>query len=77
MRKGGVTDKEAGPLTGVKVIEMGSLIAGPYAGALLAQFGADVIKIEPPQIGDPLRNGGKWTVIPHFGGTPKVGTRSH
>ncbi|MFT5657792.1 MAG: formyl-CoA transferase [Gammaproteobacteria bacterium] len=46
-----------GPLDGVKVIELGSLIAGPYASALLAQFGADVIKIEPPKIGDPLR---KW-----------------
>ena len=46
-----------GPLAGVRVLEMGSLIAGPYAGALLAQFGAEVIKIEPPGIGDPLR---KW-----------------
>jgi len=46
-----------GPLKGVRVIEMGSLIAGPYAGAVLAQFGAEVIKIEPPVIGDPLR---KW-----------------
>lgn len=45
------------PLTGIKVIEMGSLIAGPYAAALLAQFGAEVIKIEPPDKGDPLR---KW-----------------
>jgi len=45
-----------GPLNGVRVIEMGSLIAGPYAGAVLAQFGAEVIKIEPPGIGDPLRN---------------------
>jgi formyl-CoA transferase len=44
-------------LTGVKVLEMGALIAGPYASALLAQFGADVIKIEPPKNGDPLR---KW-----------------
>jgi len=50
-------DITPGPLTGVRVIEMGSLIAGPYAGALLAQFGAEVIKIEPPGIGDPLR---KW-----------------
>jgi len=49
---------EAGPppLAGVKVLELGSLIAGPYAGALLAQFGAEVIKIEPPGEGDPLRN---------------------
>ena len=52
-----MTSLTSGPLEGVRVIEMGSLIAGPYAGALFAQFGADVIKIEPPTIGDPLR---KW-----------------
>lgn len=52
-----MTSITTGPLAGVRVIEMGSLIAGPYAGALFAQFGADVIKIEPPKIGDPLR---KW-----------------
>jgi crotonobetainyl-CoA:carnitine CoA-transferase CaiB-like acyl-CoA transferase len=45
------------PLAGVKVLELGSLIAGPYAAALLAQFGAELIKIEPPGDGDPLR---KW-----------------
>src|SRR5215208_8126163 len=44
-------------LKGVKVLELGSLIAGPYACALLAQFGAEVIKVEPPKDGDPLR---KW-----------------
>lgn len=44
-----------GTLEGVKVLELGSLIAGPYASALLAQFGAEVIKIEPPAGGDPLR----------------------
>jgi formyl-CoA transferase len=44
-------------LHGVRVLELGSLIAGPYAAALLAQFGAEVIKIEPPGTGDPLR---KW-----------------
>ena len=44
------------PLKGVKVIEMGSLIAGPYAASLLAQFGAEVIKIEQTKSGDPLRN---------------------
>lgn len=52
-----MTSTSSGPLAGVRVIEMGSLIAGPYAGTLFAQFGADVIKIEPPTIGDPLR---KW-----------------
>mgnify|MGYP006075639369 CR=1 FL=1 len=50
-------EENTGPLKGVKILELGSLIAGPYAGAVLAQFGAEVIKIEPPKIGDPLR---KW-----------------
>lgn len=45
------------PLEGIKVVELGSLIAGPYASSLLGQFGADIIKIEPPKYGDPLR---KW-----------------
>src|SRR5437870_11176594 len=43
------------PLQGVRVIELGSLIAGPYAASLLAQFGAEVIKIESPDGGDALR----------------------
>ncbi|MFF7709219.1 CoA transferase [Pseudomonas sp. NPDC007930] len=45
------------PLQGVKVVEMGQLIAGPFASKLLGEFGAEVIKIEPPGVGDPLR---KW-----------------
>lgn len=44
------------PLQGVRVIEMGQLIAGPFASKTLGDFGADVIKIEPPAGGDPLRN---------------------
>ncbi|MFT0545623.1 CaiB/BaiF CoA transferase family protein [Allopusillimonas ginsengisoli] len=44
------------PLDGIRVIEMGSLIAGPFAGKTLGDFGADVIKIEPPEGGDPLRS---------------------
>ncbi|NYT21979.1 CoA transferase [Alcaligenaceae bacterium] len=44
------------PLDGIRVIEMGSLIAGPFAGKTLGDFGADVIKIEPPGNGDPLRS---------------------
>ena len=47
----------AGPLANVKVVEMGTLIAGPYCARLLAEFGAEVIKIESPGEGDPLR---KW-----------------
>lgn len=44
------------PLAGVRVVELGTLIAGPYASALLAQFGAEVIKVETPGQGDPLRS---------------------
>jgi formyl-CoA transferase len=47
----------AGPLAGLKVVEMGTLIAGPYCARLLAEFGAEVVKIEAPGEGDPLR---KW-----------------
>ncbi|WP_284616161.1 CaiB/BaiF CoA transferase family protein [Aquabacterium humicola] len=50
----------AGPLAGLKVLELGQLIAGPFAGKTLGDFGADVIKIEPPGDGDPLR---KWRLL--------------
>jgi len=46
----------AGPLAGLKVIELGQLIAGPFAARTLADFGAEVVKIEPPGAGDPLRS---------------------
>jgi crotonobetainyl-CoA:carnitine CoA-transferase CaiB-like acyl-CoA transferase len=44
------------PLAGIRVLEMGALIAGPFCAKILAEFGADVVKIEPPGAGDPLRN---------------------
>jgi formyl-CoA transferase len=44
------------PLSGLKVLEMGTLIAGPFAAKTLADFGAEVIKIEAPKMGDPLRS---------------------
>ncbi len=47
-------------LHGVRVVEMGQLIAGPFAAKTLGDFGADVIKIEPPGAGDPLRN---WRMV--------------
>jgi crotonobetainyl-CoA:carnitine CoA-transferase CaiB-like acyl-CoA transferase len=43
------------PLEGLRVLELGQLLAGPFAGMLLANFGAEVIKVEPPRVGDPLR----------------------
>src|ERR1044072_643891 len=46
-----------GPPQGIPVVEIGTLIAAPFAARLMAEFGADVIKIEAPQTGDPLR---KW-----------------
>jgi len=49
-----------GALEGLRVVEMGQLIAGPFAAKTLGDFGADVIKIEPPGAGDPLRN---WRLI--------------
>ena len=44
------------PLDGIKVLELGQLIAGPFCGTILGYFGADVIKVEPPGKGDPIRN---------------------
>ncbi len=58
-----------GALSGLRVVEMGQLLAGPFCGQLLGDMGADVIKIEPPGKGDPMRNWGQgeekvqWEVI--------------
>lgn len=48
-----------GPLEGIRVLEMGQLIAGPFCGQLLADFGAEVVKIEPPKTGDAMRQWGR------------------
>lgn len=62
----------AGPLAGVRVVEMGQLLAGPFCGQLLGDLGADVVKIEDPARGDPLRQWGRqlpegqslwWSVV--------------
>eukprot|EP00466_Bigelowiella_natans_P012304 jgi/Bigna1/68985/fgenesh1_pg.7_\ len=49
-----VSSSSRGPLDGIRVLELGQLIAGPWAGTVLAYFGADVVKVEPPR-GDPIR----------------------
>ena len=48
-----------GPLKGVRVIELGQLLAGPFCGQLLADYGAEVIKVEQPGVGDPMRVWGR------------------
>ncbi|MDH4021879.1 MAG: CoA transferase [Gammaproteobacteria bacterium] len=48
-----------GPLAGLRLIEMGTLLAGPFCGQLMGDFGAEVIKIEPPGQGDPMREWGR------------------
>jgi len=53
-----IVKPERGPLAGIKVLEMGAFIAGPFCGQLLADLGAEVIKIEPPGQGDVMRQWG-------------------
>ena len=63
------TPPRTGPLTDLRVIELGQLIAGPFCGQIFADMGADVIKVEPPGQGDPLREWGRegfplwWSVV--------------
>lgn len=57
---GSFAGPSVGPLAGLKVLELGQLIAGPLAGKTPADFGADVFKVEPPGEGDPLR---KWRLL--------------
>ena len=54
-------------LAGLTVIEVASYVSGPYASMLLADLGADVIKVEPPGAGDPYRGWGRVDYSPPFG----------
>ena len=49
------SDTGAGPLSGLKILDIATIIAGPMAGSLLADFGAEVVKLELPGVGDGLR----------------------
>jgi len=54
-----MNNMKKGALSDLRVIEMGQLLAGPFCGQLLGDFGAEVIKVEPPEIGDPMRQWGR------------------
>ena len=54
-----VTSTTPGPLADLRVIELGTLIAGPFCGQLMGDFGAEVIKVEAPGQGDPMRQWGR------------------
>ena len=64
-----LSPENTGPLKGIRVVEMGQLIAGPFCGQLLGDMGAEIIKIEPPGKGDPMRDWGRgdyplwWEVV--------------
>lgn len=62
-----------GPLDGLTVIEMGTLIAGPFCGQILGDFGATVIKIEDPKAGDPMRQWGRSLPKGHSPWWPVIG----
>jgi crotonobetainyl-CoA:carnitine CoA-transferase CaiB-like acyl-CoA transferase len=55
-----MSNQETGPLAGLRVLDIGTNIAGPFGGTLLAEFGAEVIKVEVPDIGDPGRGYGPF-----------------
>ena len=61
------------PLKGLRVIEMGSLIAGPFCGQVLGDFGAEVIKLEDPKAGDPMRQWGRTKPKGHSPWWPVIG----
>ena len=70
-----------GPLADLRVIEMGQLIAGPFCGQLMGDMGAEVIKLEPPGVGDPMRQWGRgqpvwWEVIARNKKSASVDLRS-
>jgi crotonobetainyl-CoA:carnitine CoA-transferase CaiB-like acyl-CoA transferase len=59
------TDKEGGPLRGLKIVDISTVVAGPFAAGLLGDYGAEVVKVEMPGTGDSLR-----ALAPHKDGAP-------
>ncbi len=60
----GETTARERPLAGLRVLELGQILAGPFAGSMLAYFGAEVVKVEPPGAGDPIRS---WRLLDESG----------
>ncbi|MFI5003227.1 MAG: CoA transferase, partial [Reyranellales bacterium] len=60
-----MTDMATGPLSGLKIVDISTVVAGPFAAGLLGDYGADVIKVEMPGTGDSLR-----ALAPHKDGKP-------
>src|SRR3979411_2222255 len=60
-------DVMAGALEGIRIVELANYVSGPYAGMLLGDLGAEVIKIESPDGGDPFRGWGRLEYSPAFG----------
>ena len=65
--------QNTGPLADLVVIELGTLIAGPFCGQILADFGAEVIKVEDPKAGDPMRQWGRSLPKGHSPWWPVIG----
>src|ERR1700754_3303493 len=65
--QGGRAMSTVGALDGIRVIELANYVSGPYAASLLADFGAEVIKVEMPKTGDPFRGWGATDYNPTFG----------
>jgi len=65
--QGGTNDTMTAALDGIRVVEFANYVSGPYAGMLLGDFGAEVIKVEAPDGGDPFRGWGRFEYSPTFG----------
>jgi crotonobetainyl-CoA:carnitine CoA-transferase CaiB-like acyl-CoA transferase len=66
----------SGPLDGLRVLDLATIIAGPFAATLLADYGADVLKVELPGVGDGARNFGHSVMVSRCGGKSSTETKN-
>lgn len=69
--------QRSGPLVGIRILDLSTMIAAPYGATLLSDFGAEVIKVEMPCKGDSLRSMVLLKMGSHFGGLGSQETRNH